>query len=373
MPAETRTVQPAVFYLTEWGGVQTSISPLNLMRYDLLTGQTTRLLSFSEQDGSGAQPQVELSPDKHWLLIMDNNPLNRLQLIRTDGTQMQTLACGNIASAHWLPGGQQIALTRGQYDQQRKVVMNTVDVLDLTNGQTRTVLSGAYSPSSWLDDHRLIVETLTNNIAQYYLFDTNNGSQQKLTNLPRIASLPALLSAPSGYIASSSDSSRIFISSFTKLYANCQGPVIQGPGTLTSYTINDGSTHTLYADQHHAITMIQPVDAHTLLISIENTVGDLSQNGLWKIKSDGTGLTRLTRANDPRCRDISYEEWAPQIAQNGQSYTLLQTDFTHNIDQSIVVGNLSGGTPTTIATSANVALPRGKAYADKFLQLVGMR
>jgi eukaryotic-like serine/threonine-protein kinase len=253
--------------------------------------------------------------------------------------------------------------------------MNTVDVLDLASGKTRTVLSGDYSPSNWLDDHRLIVETSVSNTADYYLFDTNNGSQQKLINLPHIASLTAPGSLPEGDIARSSNSSQIFISSFVEPSTNtpgCQGTATQGPGTLKSYTINGGSTHTIYSDQNHAIMVIQPVDARTLLIYIENTIGDLSQNGLWKIKSDGTGLTRLTSANDPRCRDTGYREWAPKIAQNDQSYALLQTDFNHDENQSIVAGNLSGGTPTPIATGANVALPRGKAHFDRFLQLVGM-
>lgn len=382
LPAETGTGQPAVFYLTEWGGTQSGIHALNLMRYDLKTDKTTTMLNLG--NATDSPTQVKLSPDKHWLLIVNNSLMNqtslltRLQLLRTDGTQMQTLACflgGNVVSASWLPDRRQVAVTRDQYDQQRGVYVNTVDVLDLTSGKMRTVLSGDYSPSTWLDDHRLIVETSIRNTTNYYLFDTNNGSQQKVTNLPHIASLTIPDSPTEGHIAVSSDRSLVFISSFAQRDTHtpgCQGTAAQGPGTLKAYMINGGSTHTIYSDQNHAIMIIQPVDAHTLLIYIENNVGDVSQNGLWKLKSDGTGLTRLMSANDPRCRDTGYWAWAPQIAHNDQSYALLQTDFNHNENQSIVVGNLSGGTPTTIATSTNVALPRGKADFERFLQLVGM-
>lgn len=388
LPAATSAAQPAVFYLTEGGGVQSGISPLNLMRYDLTTGKTTSIFSFAGTP-VGAGAQVQLSPDKRWLLIMHYSSLNdttsiaRMQLMRTDGTQLQTLICSSSdfpLSATWLPDGKQVALIRGQYDQRQKVWLYTVDVLNLATGKTRTMFSGDYFPYDWLDDHRLIVEKEieVNNLpskADFYLFDTNNGSQQKLTNLPHIASFAFWGSLVYGSVAVGSDSSQLFTSSFTDANTNqdnCQGALIKGPGTLNSYVIASGSTHTIYSDQSHAIQSVLPVNTHTLLIYIENNTGDLSQNGLWKINTDGTGLTRLTTANDPKCRDTNYPEWAPQIAHNDQSYALLQTDFNQGEAQSIVLGKLSGGTPTTIATSANVSLPRDKPAWGPLLQVVGM-
>lgn len=380
MPAETSAAQPAVFYLTEWGGVQSGLNPLNLMRYDLTNDKTTSIFTFTSTI-IGAIPIVHLSPDKHWLLIMNSdNTTNivKIQLMRTDGTQLQTLACSSSnfsVSADWLPDGKQVVLIRAQ-----QVNLYTVDFLNLATGKTQTVFSGDYSPYAWLDDHRLVVEKHTTNTNtadrdDFYLFDTNNGSHQKINDLKHIASFAAWGALYEGEIAVSSDSSQIFLSSFAQINTNtpgCQGTATQGSGTLKSYAINGGSIHTIYANQNHAIMAIQPVDSQTLLMYIENNVGDLSQNGLWKINSDGTGLMRLTTANDPKCRDTGYSEWAPQIAHNDQSYALLQTDFKHNENQSIVVGTLSGDPPTTIATSANVALPAGKDRFDRMLQLVGM-
>lgn len=137
--------------------------------------------------------------------------------------------------------------------------------------------------------------------------------------------------------------------------------------------IKGGSTptiHTIYSNQSHAILTMQPVSSQMLLMYIENNTGDQSQNGLWKINTDGTGLTRLTTANDPQCRDLNYREWSPQIVSNGQSYAFVQTDFFSTGELlSIVLGKLSGGTPITIATSAHVS---PKAGFEGFLQLVGM-
>ncbi len=383
---ETGAVQPAVFYMTEWGGVQSGINPFNLMRYDLTTGKATSIFTFTNFT-VGVMPVIQLSPNKHWLLVTNSDNtthITKIQLIRTDGTQTQTLACYPssqfILRASWLPDSRQIAITKDQYDQKHNTESYTVDVLNLATEETQTVLSGNYSPYAWLDDRHLVVEQETKmdkfpSKADFYLFDTNNGSQQKLTNLPHIASFELWGSLMAGDIAVSSDSSQVFISSFAQTNTNtpgCQGTATQGPGTLKSYTINSGSTHSIYSDQKHAIMAIQSINSQTLLMYIENNIGDLSQNGLWKINSDGSSLTRLTTANDPQCRDTAYSEWGPQIAHNDQSYALLQTDFNHDENQSIVVGALSGGTPTTIATSANVSLPPGKDHFERLLQLVGM-
>jgi hypothetical protein len=385
LPAATGPAQPAVFYLTLWGGVQSGLNPLNLIRYDLTTGKTITLLTFTGLT-VGVVPLVHLSPDKHWLLIINGKTLNNttsiteVQLMRTEGTQLQTLACSSSdsgLSADWLPDGQHVAIISNQYDQQQKALLYTVNVLNLATGKSQTDLSGDYSPYAWLDDHRLIVAKTTTNTnmpdrTDFFLFDTNNGSHQKITDLTSIASFATWGSFVYGNIAVSSDSSQLFISSFTQAKtnsANCQGATTQGPGTLSAHVINGGTTHTIYSNQSHAILAIHPVNTNTLLMYIENNTGDLSQNGLWKINSDGTGPTRLTTANDPQCRDLNYEEWSPQIASNSQSYALVQTDFNKGEIQSLVLGRLSGSAPTTIATSVHVSPKPG---SDGFLQLVGM-
>ncbi|QBD78751.1 hypothetical protein EPA93_23300 [Ktedonosporobacter rubrisoli] len=380
LPTDTGPAQPAVFYLTEWGGVQSGFHLTGLMRYDLTTHKTTTLLSFPGIT-LGTWPQFELSPDKHWLLFAysnaDRHDITRLQLLRTDGTQVQTLACFSetsaITSVHWLSAGERIVLTKEQYDQQQPATISTLEELNLTSGKAQTLLSGQYFPYLWLDDHRLIVEqTTSKDRANFFLLDTNKGSQQKLAGLTPIASFPTWGNFVYGAIATSPDGSQLFTSSFAQVGTNplvCRGPAVQGPETLTATGSAGGSTHVIYSSQSLAILALHPASAHILLLYVENNTGDLSQNGLWKINTDGSGLMRLTSAKDEKCRDLDYRELSPQIASNYLSYAVLQTDSAKGEQQAIIVGSLSGGPAIPIASSTNI---RVKANFNGFLQLVGM-
>lgn len=373
------TVQPAVFYVTAWGGVQTGFNPLSLMRYDLTTHKTVTIYAFTG-NAVEVRPSFQLSPDKHWLLITDTwrnatESITGLRLLSTDGAQLQTLACFpsgvDLSAVHWLPDGQRVALTKEQSNQTQ---FSSIDVLTLATGKTQTVLSGEYAPALWLDDHRLIIEKpAETNRTYYFLFDITRGSQQKISDLTSIASFPTWGNFVYGNFAVSLDGSQLFASSFAQASANnpanCRGATAQGPGTVAASTITGASRHVVYSSQSLAVLDIIPISLQTLLLYVENNTGDLSQNGLWKINTDGTGLTRLTSANDQACRDLDYWELSPQIASNNQSYALVQTDSTRGYSQSIVVGNLSGGTPTTIANDASI---HARAGFDRFLQLVAM-
>jgi hypothetical protein len=117
-----------------------------------------------------------------------------------------------------------------------------------------------------------------------------------------------------------------------------------------------GSARTIYSSQTQAIMTFHTVNAQTLLLYIENTQGDLSQNGLWKININGSGLTRLTTAGGQLCADLGYTATLPQIISNGQFYAL-------RANESLMAGSLNGGTPTTFET---LSINKGT------LNLVGM-
>ncbi len=80
---------------------------------------------------------------------------------------------------------------------------------------------------------------------------------------------------------------------------------------------------------------------------IENTNKTLSQNGLWKLNTDGTGLTRLTTAPGQECADLEFPSEWPQIISNGQSYALRISQVPVT---ALMVGSLNGGASTTFAT-----------------------
>jgi hypothetical protein len=394
LPPDTKTAQPAVFYLAKSGGVQSGIAPLALLRYDLTTGKTSTIFTFP-RTAAGYREQVHLSPDKHWLLIShtrsldDNTSMDSVQLVRTDGTRFITLACSSlmridhpapgsrVGGADWLPDGRQIAITVSHTDQQQNVKSSTIEVLNLATGTSHPVLlPGNYTSYAWLDDHRLIVDQTSyiNNTAKddYSIYDASKKSIQDLPDFTRMIS-------DANDVVISSDRSQFFAASFDKTRSSSNNSVCKGPGddligpsALKSAAISGGPASTIYASKSLAILRIQPVSGGILLMYIGNTAGDMSQNGLWKINTDGTGLTRLTTAHDQQCQRLDYRDWWPQIASNGQSYALtLYRNANNTYNPSIMVGSLTGSAPITIATGADVMRLPG-AHFDPFLQLVGM-
>ncbi|HEV2579266.1 MAG TPA: hypothetical protein VGT44_00320, partial [Ktedonobacteraceae bacterium] len=136
----------------------------------------------------------------------------------------------------------------------------------------------------------------------------------------------------------------------------CRGPATGGPSAIRTSPATGGAARTIYSSQSQAFMTLHAVDAQTLLLYIENTQGDLSQNGLWKLKSDGTGLTRLTTVGGQLCSDLGYPATWPQITSNSQFYALRQIDPV-SFYSALQVGSLNGGAPTTFATkSASVGI-----------------
>ncbi len=165
-------------------------------------------------------------------------------------------------------------------------------------------------------------------------------------------------------MALSSDGTQLFSSSCTAFNGNCQGNQVQGPSTVSLVPVSGGATKTIYSSQSQAITALAPASATSLLIYIENTTGDLSQDGLWKINTDGSGLTRLTTASPLACQYSTEPYPFTQIASNSQSYALL---YLEGGVQKLAVGSLTGGAATTIATgdfsNANIFVLAGIGVA----------
>jgi hypothetical protein len=100
----------------------------------------------------------------------------------------------------------------------------------------------------------------------------------------------------------------------------------------------------------------------TLLFLIEsqgnqNTTVDSSQNGLWEINTDGSGLARLTteKAGDStRLNAFSQYPWS-NFSHDGSMYSARTTVFQDNAPPlyTLVFGSLSVGTPRTFATLPN--------------------
>jgi hypothetical protein len=129
----------------------------------------------------------------------------------------------------------------------------------------------------------------------------------------------------------------------------------QGPSCICGMPATGGSQQTIYSSASLAITDVRAIDEHTLLFLAQNTSGDTSQNGLWKIHVDGTGLTRLTQAKPGDVNVFSEHSWYPwsNVSRDGTMYAL-NVYHAQTEGGSLLVGSLRGGSPTSIAAGTLV-------------------
>src|SRR5712691_7162858 len=310
-----------------------------LKRYDVATKSKTNILTLTNKNFYSAQ----VSADGQWVLFVSQkggqSPLYKLQLVRMDGQDLQTLYCNQsgINEVQWAT------------DQKHIVFVETPSTTELvrlfttSTGAVQTVLSEPTSSEvivrTWLDLQSIY---LTNTQIDQppniiYLLNTSNGS---------------------GLMTVFNGSFEDFDSSFdaTKLYINtcvCNQGGFSGPSAITVQPATGGQQKTVYSSSEYAITSVRAVLPTTLLFTIWNFTigdgGDMTHNGLWKIKTDGTGVTRLTTNKAGQgsfFNSYSQFPWS-NVSRNGSRYAVA----TQGIQtQALLIGPLSSGTPTTFAS-----------------------
>jgi eukaryotic-like serine/threonine-protein kinase len=94
--------------------------------------------------------------------------------------------------------------------------------------------------------------------------------------------------------------------------------VAQGPGSISVGPLTGGNLETIYTNPNLAIVAIQTITPTRLLFYVYNFSSqqgqsvDTSQNGLWTINIDGSGLTHLTTAT---VKEPAYLQYAEQRQQ----------------------------------------------------------
>jgi len=350
MPALPAGSHPNIVYLSERGGLQTTMTAAQLIRYDTITKHKTILLSFAQ---SGEQiSDAQISTNGQWILFLTGSlsqSQTKVQLIRADGQMLQTLLCApasEIGTLRWSPDSRHAAFAMSGPDGQ----VSTIQVFDLTTAHQDVFTASNYRPYAWLDTTRLYIiqrqSILLTSPQTLSLLDTSLGNTHQPVGFTPIASANALC----GAFEKSPDSTHLFTSSCTPVDASgCRGPATQGPSTLSVRPATGGSARTIYHSQDQAIMALHPMSSQALLLYIENTSGNLSQNGLWKLNTDGSGLTRLTTMVVQQCTDLGYPVLYPQIISRGQYYALRRVDATSS-NESLLVGSLNGDKPTIFET-----------------------
>jgi eukaryotic-like serine/threonine-protein kinase len=329
-----------VVYVSNQGPADNPISA-TLKRYDIASKSETVLVTLLHTSINDAQ----VSADGQWVLFgatVDNR--SAIQLIRMDGQGLQTLYCsasgkqGGASALEWSPDQKYVAFMEG----------GNVYLLNLATGVYKLEVpfsnNRGYIPRTWLDNTRLYMtpyvpsEPLPLGL---YLLDISTAKIQPVLNSP----------ATCGDFDSSIDGTQLFT---TECVTSI--PRTEGPSSIKAQPATGGPATTIYSTPTYGITTLRVAARNTLLFVIYNTgTGiDTSHNGLWKMNTDGTGLTRLT--TEP-AGEITFFNFYTQyfwstVSRDGAWYAVQIINYLSSSanSTSVLIGPMNGGAPFTLAT-----------------------
>ena len=344
-----------------------------LKRYDLATEKKNELIKMPKVRIS----EAALSSDGQWILFVSTvGQQNELQMIRMDGQGLQTLYCaanGGIQNVIWSTNQQSVLFGASA----APGGFTGIYLLNLAKGTLQLELKpdrsnigpGFSMPITWLDNTRAYISFANFPIApldRLGILDTSRGPDQSMSDLTTV--YQDKLSASSNYPCwdtdSSFDSSTLFISQCRGLSApNCSGSCLlgtrEGPSTINTEPATGGTQNTILTSQTLGIAAVRAITAQTLLLDIENFSmnhpADTSQNGLWKVSINGSGLTRLTtegRGQSTILNQYTQLPWS-NVSRDGSTYAFETTNsgsVTYPYTYALLFGSLSGGAPTTFAS-----------------------
>ncbi len=343
----------------------------SLKRYDMTTGKTTEVVHQTP----ASITESSVSADGQWVLFVSQvSGQAAIQMIRMDGQGLQTLYCApagqSIGSLSWSPdqkslvfNEQATSVTAPPATYLLDIAKGTLGLL-LTQPKFTSIFGGSvYVPLDWIDNARLymreFISALDNPTRGLYLLDTAKGMQQTARNLLLVANSPT--SSYNG-IAVSPNGKNLFLSK-----CSCAFQGGSGPSSITVQPTSGGTPQTMYTNPTAAILGIYMLSDKRLLLLVEsytessNVSVDKSQNGLWTINTDGTGLKRISTQKETEyifLNDSMQYPWA-NISRDGSNYVALVRTCagSGSCTNTLVIGSMSGNTSTatvTIETAPNV-------------------
>ncbi|HXX79087.1 MAG TPA: hypothetical protein VEI53_11365 [Ktedonobacteraceae bacterium] len=330
-------------YVSNQGQIDNPVSA-TFKRYNPTTRVETDIVTLQHTPIKDAQ----VSADGKWILIgstVENR--SAIQLIRMDGQGLQTVYCspagaqGGAMNLEWSPDQKYVAFMEG----------GNVYLLDIANGTHRIVLTHSqnlyYVPRTWLDNTHLYLMgslpgTETPPLYNVSLLDITSAKMQKVLNLPILC----------GDFDSSIDGTQLFTNECVASI-----PSTGGPSNIKVLPASGGTGTTIYSTPAYGITTLRVASSDTLLLVIYNTGPgkvDTSHNGLWKMKTDGSGLTRLTTepAGETTFFNFYTQYFWSTVSRDGMWYAVQIINYLSSSARStwILVGSMNGGTPFTLAT-----------------------
>jgi hypothetical protein len=285
---------------------------------------------------------------------------SELGVVRMDGQGLQTLFCA--------PPGYRIF--GAQWSENQKLVVFDVDqnsggvttyLLNMDSGSLQTELVTpspglAYRPRTWLDNTRVLMVGFAQNAdappQNAYILDTNKGANQQVSNLQQVVTL----GQPCWDFDSSVDSTKLFVSQCTPGQPN-------GSSTVGVQPATGGTLNTIFTSSTLAINAVRVIDlTNTYLLATANNMGlgvsgNTSNDGLYKLKTDGSTPLRLTSNNAGETSNLnsfSQYTWS-NVSRDGRMYVLEISNFSAGT-YTLIFGSLNGGTPTIFASIPGTVL-----------------
>lgn len=140
---------------------------------------------------------------------------------------------------------------------------------------------------------------------------------------------------------------------------------LRGPSSIEARPATGGQATTTYRASAYAITTLRVASPIWLVFTIHNSgVGnvDTSHNGLWKIKIDGSGLSRLTSETGDELTVFpifTQYVWST-ISRDGTLYAVKVVQASGpNASASLLIGSMNGGKPVAVSTGSSSTLDIG--------------
>ncbi|TMD01853.1 MAG: hypothetical protein E6J11_02480 [Chloroflexi bacterium] len=357
MPSMTLGTHSTIVYIVNEG---TFANPTfgTLKRYDVVTGVKVEVVKMANTYIASAQ----VSANGQWLLFVAQSAGQvRLQLIRMDGQYLQTLYCG--------AGSPQGSILDEQWSTNQHLVVflqvlqsgTAIYLLNVTNGALQVELPAVqtltFAPRTWLDNTRVYVtlERTDSPPTILYILDTSKGANQNPQNLQKVfdgSSTPFCWDFDSSY-----DTTKLFTTQCT-VDPNPNGPGAgnyHGPSVINVRPATGGSPTSVYTRNDLAFTSVRAVTSSTLLFTVGNTSGVTSQNGLWRVGTNGFNPVRLTGTGN-QLNQFSQFPWS-NVSRNGSQYVLgIVSGSPTSPTYTLEYGSMSGGAPFVFASITNVQL-----------------
>lgn len=349
----------------------TSTAIGHLRRYDVSNGHKAEVVS------SGIRiDQAQISTDGQWVLFVSipdprSDPQHSalLQLVRMDGTGLQTLYCFPTTSYPDATHGTELPIAVQWSVDQKSILISVntgktsatsqVFLLDVASGSLRQLFqdqndaSFYYSAVTWLDNTRFYIIkrglSAPTPPATVYLMDASKATLAS----PGLTPVLTTPTRQSYYSLDSSYDGTLLYSSYCLLAGSPFSTNLQvGPAA-------GGSRHAIFQEQpHDCIETMRAVSSSTLLMLMEvgNSSGSGFKNEIWTMNLLGNSTRSLATLTSPDSGNTGYRlnpssqfPWSNVSRDNG--FYAVQAIDPIATNQTIFVSSLKGGDLTAVAVT----------------------